>query len=254
MIEARAVCQKFYPLIQEQIRKWYANKLNPFNLCPKSLIYWFIVLPFSAIGISITDVNSITFVWRQLIEPNETSYLAFNIIDIKSPFPLTLLVMFAAFGITIADAANRVLESVQMEQETEIQKVGDSLDRFSSSIGDLEEDITQAIEKEKHQTLVSLLDPFRLTPRLSVFFPVTEYTSIGFLTIDFRHIEFSVAQSIEPNGKIQTLIRFLDLYAPFPIQIGAMSLSLGLFVNGMFYKYGLATREEIISEIKRTLK
>lgn len=234
MAKKRMTSQKFYPLIQEQIRKWYSNKLNPFNLCPDSLSFWFLVYPYSAIGVFIYDLHNITISWRQQIEPNETSYLNFNILQLNPPFPLTLLVLFTAFGLTLADAAYRVLEAYQMGQETQ---------------GDLKEEVTKRGDEAKHQTLVSSLDPYRLTPRMSIFFPVNQYTSIGFLTIDFRHLEFSIAQSLEPKGQIQSIFRFLDFYAPFTIQIAAMSLSMGLFLNGIIYKYGLATREEHTCEV-----
>lgn len=224
------------------------------NLCPNSLTYWVLVPPYCAIGIMIIDLRNITITWRQQIEPNETSYLNFSLIEMRPPFPLTLLILFLAFGITLADAAYRVLEVVQAEHKSEFNKVKESLNGLPNLNIDLQETIEQTVTAEKHQTILGFLDPFRLTPRLSVFFPVSQYTSIGFLTIDFRHIEYSVAQFMEPNKNIECIFRFLDIYAPFPLQIATMSLSIGLFVLGAIYKYSIDTREEIINEVKQTLK
>lgn len=218
MAKAHLTYENFYPLIWENTRKWFSKRLNPFNLCPNSLTYWFIVPPYTAIGIVISDLNTISIIWRQQIDPNETSYLTFKVLEIRPPFPLTLLILFSAFGITIADAAYRVLEAVQTEQTYEFKRVEESLDGLSNSNIDLKEAIEQTITEEKKRTLLNLLDPFRLTPRLSVFFPINQYTSMGFLTIDFRHIEYSVAQSMDPNGNIECIFRFLDIYSPFPLQ------------------------------------
>ena len=250
MARPHLIYENIYPLILEQKRKWFSKKLNPFNLCPNLLTYWIIIYPYSAIGITISDLRTVTIYWRQQIEPNETSYLNFQVIEIKPPFSLTLLILFSALGVTLADAANRVLETVRMEHENEGKKVEEPLDDLANSDEKLPEKITQTVTEEKDPTLVSLLDPFRLTPRLSVFFPITQYTSMGFLTIDFKHIEYSVAQWMEPNGTIECIFRFLDIYAPFPLQIATMSLSVGLFVTGIIYKYGLETREEIINELQ----
>ena len=232
MFGSQSPYQKLPPLIQKKIRKWFSNKLNPFNLCPISWTYWIVVYPYSAIGVSIADLHNIVITWRQQIEPNETSYLNFNIIQLRVPFPLTLLVQFSLFGVTMADAAFRVLEGILAQVENTQQET------------------EKSIESEKIKELRSFLDPFRLTPRLSIFFPVTQYTSIGFLTIDFRHIEYSIAQAIEPNGNIENIFRLFDFYAPFPVQVTAMILSLGLFLNGVIYKYKQEIREALGGEVK----
>ena len=253
MAKAQLTYENIYPLILIQARKWFAKKLNPFNLCPNSLWYWIIIPPYSAIGIAITDLRTISIYWRQQIEPNETSYLVFKVIEMKTPSSLTLLILFSALGITLADGTNRVLEMVQKEYQSKLKRVEESLVGLSNSYEDFQEQITQTVTEEKHQALVSLLDPFRLTMRLSVFFPITQYTSIGFLTIDFRHVEFSIEQWLEPNGNIESIFRFLDFYTPFSLQIATMTLSIGLFITGIIYKYGLEVREEVIDEVKQSL-
>jgi hypothetical protein len=183
------------------------QKLNPFNLCPQSTVFWFHVPPYRAIGIGILGLKEIAIYIRQQVEPNETMFLMFKIIDFRCPAPLTLMTLFSSLALVIIDGALRLIETIRSQYEN---------DPNEAEI---------------------LFYSFNLTPRMSIFFPVYDnHTAIGFLTIDFRHLLFSVKQSIEPNGNISSIIRFLDLYAPFPLQIGVMSLAMGLFINGLIYK------------------
>lgn len=247
--------ERFRPLIQEQMRKWHLNTLNPFNLCPSSLVFWLIIPPFGAFGISLLGLNEIVIYWRQQIEPNETTYLMFKMLGLELPLPLTLLLAFSLLGLTIADGVNTLLQTVREEFVNEMEKVGEAIEGLSSSMIDLNERAEEAITEEEHQALVRQISPFRLAPRLSIYFPVYDnHTSIGFLTIDFAHSELSIKQSLEPNDCILSLIRFMDFHAPFPLQVGVLLLSVGLFFTGNIYKYGQSMREEILSEVKRTLK
>ncbi len=247
--------ERFRPLIQEQMRKWRLNRLNPFNLCPSSLVFWLIIPPFGAIGITALGLKRIIVFWRQQIEPNETIYLVFKFLELELPMPFTLLIVFSLLGLTLADGINTLLQTVREEFVNDIDKVETAIEGLSNSVIDLNVRVKGAITEEEHQSFFKRIDPFRLTPRLSVYFPVYDnHTTIGFLTIDFAHTEFSIKQSLEPNDSILSLIRFMDLHAPFPLQAAVIFLSVGLFLMGNIYNYGESKREEVLSEIKRTLK
>ena len=191
-----------------KIVKYFKNRLDPLHLCPNSIVFWFFIPPYTAIGVTVYSLNEISVYLRQQVEPNETVYLLFRILDLRPPKPLTLLTLFFSIGLVITDAFYRVIEVLDTNHE------------FS-------------------QGHVNWLNPFNLTTRMSVFFPVYDnHTSIGFLTIDFRHVEISVKQSLEPNDNILSLIRFLDLYSVFPLQVATMFLSIGLFLTGLICKKG----------------
>jgi len=233
----RRIIDKCYPRIMQHTQKLIARKIDPFQLCPPTIIFWLIVPPFNAIGVSIEGLRRIAIDWRQQLEPNQTVYLDFKLLAFNSPFALTLLVTFALFAITIVDGAYRVVQAIKLESENRLKRFGESIDNFSDVPTALKATIKEFVDEEKSKNTVSSLEPFNLTPRMSVFFPVNDnHTSIGFLTIDFRHVEISVKQSLDPNDTIISLIRFLDLYSPFPLQIAAMLLSLGLFINGKIYE------------------
>ncbi len=251
----RRIYEQFYPLMQEQIRKWFANQLNPFNLCPRSIMIWLLIPPYNAIGISIAGLHEIDIYWRQQMEPNETVYTLFKLLVLKIPFPLTLLIAFAAFGLVITDGANRLVRAARMEYEEELQRIEAKIDVLSNAIPDIQTKIGQAMAEANHQMLVRALNPFNLTPRMSVYFPIYDtHTTLGILLMDFRHIEISLKQSLEPNETILSLIRFLDLYAPFPLPIMVMLLSIGLFFTGKIFEFDQAAREEVLTEIKRALR
>ena len=226
LFEERKFFEQASPRIPDKIRQQFAGKLNPFNLCPRSIIYWFLVPPYSAIGLAVLGLHQVVVYWRQQIEPNDTVYVTFQILDLKTPFPLTLFVMFASIGLVITGSSYSIYETVNALCTEKIKKIEDAIDDFPASIIDSEQSITK------------LLDPFKLTPKMSIYFPVYDnHTSIGFLNLDFRHAELSIKQSLEPNETVLSLIRFLDLYAPFPLMVAAMLLSVGLFITEMVYEY-----------------
>lgn len=235
LFEERRIFEQFYPLTLEQMRKQFANKLNPFNLCPRAINFWFLVPPYSAIGIIIKDLRLVTVNWRQQIEPNDTVFVTFRIMELRTPFPLTLLVMFTSFGLVIADSAHSLIEATRVIYEDKLKKLEDV---------NLEQETPKTASEQKSQTLVKSLNPFTLSPRMSIYFPVYGYhTAIGFHTIDFQHVEFSIKQSLEPNETITSRIRFLDMYTPFPLQVATMLLSVGLFLTGLIYEFVQETYE-----------
>lgn len=215
---------EFYPRVCRIIRKYCHNRLDPFNLCPSTIIFWYFIPPYRAIGISILDLQRITVLGRQQVEPNGTIFLLFRISELKPPIPLTLLIMFASLGLVLTDGANKIVQAVRSEYENIIPT---------------DESVTPS------------LNPFNLTPRMSIYFPIIDdHTSIGFLTIDLRHVEISIKQSLEPNGNIKSLIRFIDLYEPFPLQIGIMFLTVGLFLCGIIYSFILSQNQELLDELR----
>lgn len=219
---------EFYPRLIHKMRKYSSNRLDPFNLCPRAMLFWYFIPPYRAIGISIIDLQRIAIYWRQQVEPNQTLFLMFKLLEFKSPIPLTLLVMFASLGLVITDGANKVVRAVRSEYENVVQE---------------------------DESVIPSLDPFHLTPRMSIYYPILDdHTSIGFLTIDLRHAEISIKQSLEPNENIKSLIRFVDVYSPFPIQLGIMFLSVGLFLAGIIYKFILNLNSELIDDAKHCLK
>lgn len=229
--------QRYYSILLNQGRKWFASKFNPFKLCPDTVIFWFFVRPYRAIGLAMRDLQNVQIFWRQQMEPNETIYLQFKVLEIKTPYSLNLLAAFASLALVIVDAAYRVFEVFE-EQKDQKQRIQDlESSNLSYEPIDLEEIITHEVINDHSRSQNSQLNPFNLTPRMSIYFPVYDHhTSIGFLTIDFRHVELSIKQSLEPNDNIVSLIRFLDLFSPFPLQIAVMVLSFGLFMNGAIYK------------------
>lgn len=212
---------KYHSKVLNQMRILIADKLNPFNVCPRSIYFWFLIQPYNAIGISILGLREVGVHWRQQIEPNETVYLLFKVIDLKPPFPLTLLLMFSALGLIITDGANRLIQTARLE----------FVNQPEERIGTTEEQEPQGILYSRNS--------FSLTPRMSIYFPIFHnLISLGFLTIDMRHLEISIEQVLEPNETILSIIRFLDLNSPFPLQLAVLFLSVGLFLTGQIYNFG----------------
>ena len=252
--QQRLVYEKYYPLIVQHVRKWYARNLDPFNLCPRTIMIWLLVRPYNAIGISLIGLREIAVYWRQQMEPNETIFLLFKIVDWQVPFPIMLLITFATIGLVVTDGANRLVKATQMQVEEFINKMKDNLDGLSDAVENLPESLEKKIMGEEQKKLKKFLDPFNLTPRMSVYFPIYNYhTTLGVLLMDFRHIELSLKQSLEPNETLVSLIRIIDVYSPFPLPIMVMLFSIGLFFVGKIQDLNQATREDILSEVKRSM-
>ncbi|OCZ49860.1 hypothetical protein [Dehalobacter sp. TeCB1] len=215
---------QIYPMFCNKIRKYSKNRLDPFNLCPNTLIVWFFIPPYRAIGIAFHGLQDISVFIRQQMEPNQTIFLMFKILELRPPFPLTLLTIFVSLGLVFTDGANKIVRAVRSEYEN---------------------------IKPRDETVMPYPDPFSLTPRMSIYYPVLDdRTSIGFLTIDFRHFELSIKQALEPNNNIRSLIRFVDIYSPFPLQLGFMLVSIGLFLCGIIYRFCQSQKQELLEEIK----
>ncbi|NLM21050.1 MAG: hypothetical protein GX207_04795 [Peptococcaceae bacterium] len=180
-----------------EVLQWFKKRLDTFNLCPPSIIFWYPIPPYTALGISVQGLNFIPVYWRQQIEPNETIFLGFKIMELRPPVPLTVLTMFFSIGLVITGSVYKLIEALN----------------------------TQGSENNPP-------NPFKQSPRLAVFFPIYDnHTALGILYIDFKIMQFSIKQSLEPNENIVSLIRFLDIVPPFPLQVATMFLALGLFLN-----------------------
>lgn len=250
----RLVYEKYYPLILQYVRKWYAQNLNPFKLCPRTIMIWLLIRPYNAIGISLFSLNEIAIYWRQQMEPNETVFLLLKIMDLHVPFPLMLLITFGTIGLVVTDGANRLVTAAQTQFAESLASLKEKLD----SLGDAPEDPRAYMETtmadEERKQAQNWLDPFNLTPRMSVYFPIYNYhTTLGILLMDFRHLEISLKQSLEPNETLVSLIRVIDVYSPFPLPIMVMLLSIGLFMMGKIHDANRTLREEILNEVKRSM-
>ena len=252
--QQRLVYEKYYPLILQYVRKWYTRNLNPFNMCPQSIMIWLLVGPYNAIGIDLIGLSEIAIFWRQQIEPNETIYLLFKIIDLHVPYPMMLLITFGFIGLVITDGANRLVKAAQMQFDEIIKNIKDDLEDLSTKVEDIQQFIENEETTEDHQRTVNILDPFNLTPRMSVFLPIYDnHTVLGILLMDFRHLEISLRQSLEPNEMLYSLVRFIDVYSPFPLPIMVMLLSIGLFFVGKIQDLNQVTRDEILSNVKQSM-
>lgn len=255
--QQRFIYEKYYPLILQNVRKWYTRKLNPFNLCPRTIMIWLLIRPYNAIGINLIGLRKIAIFWRQQMEPNETIFLLFRVIDLHIPFPLMLLITFGSLGLVITDGANRLLKAAQMQFEETITKIRKDVDGLADTLDELQESLDNLINintEEDHKKTINRLDPFNLTTRMSVYLPIYNYqTTLGILLMDFRHLEISIKQSLEPNETLFSLIRFIDVYSPFPLPIMVMLLLVGLFFVGKIQDLNHAEREEIISKVKRSI-
>ncbi len=252
--QRRHVYDKYYPLILKHVRKWYAGKLNPFNLTPRTIMIWLLIRPNNAIGVSLIGLQKIAIYWRQQLEPNETVFLLIKLIDLRVPFPLMLLIAFGSIGLIVTDGANRLVKAAQTQFEEVINNIQAKLDGLSDTPADLLQSIANMAASEERQQAVKLFDPFNLTTRMSVYLPIYNYqTTLGILLMDFRRLEFSIKQALEPNETFLSIIRIFDICAPFPLPIMVILLSVGLFFVGKIQDLIQAAREDIINDVKRSM-
>jgi hypothetical protein len=215
---------QIYPIIDDTMRKSKLSRLDPFALLPETLIYWYLVPPLKAIGVSINDLEKVAFYWRQQMEPNETVYVMFKVLQLRTPVPLTLFILLFSLGLVIVGEAYKIAKTISTEYERRVP---------------IDESVTPS------------LSPFSLTPRMSIYTPIfNDHLSFGFLTIDLQHIQVSIKQSLEPNQNVRTLIRFIDLYSPYPIQVSVMLLIYGLYLTKLVFKYLNKLNQETANEVR----
>lgn len=246
------VNEKFKGILAEQQRKFIVKNLNPFNICPSSVTFWFPITKFVFVGVTVSSFKKILIVVRQPIEPNETISLIITILQLQLPYPLTLLTMFSSLGLWVNGAVNNLLENATTQLMNEQEE---SLNNLEEKIESLFPDITpdpSLLLPEVQQKTWEALNPFNLNPRLTVTFPIFgTHTRINLGFMDFQRVAISIKQFLEPQDVIYTLIRSIELKVPFPLSILALFLSIGLFINGSVNEFEQGTRNGIMNEVNR---
>lgn len=256
--------EQFNKVIAEQQRKFIAKNLNPFNLCPAYITFWFPTFKYTAIGVTIYNFKRITIKIRQQIEPNETTYLSFTILQLQLPFPLTLLTLFSGLGLFVNGAINNLMEgsNAQLinEQEELLNKLEEKICSLSSDAPvdpsevppDIQEKVMAAIAEEKSRLIQQAINPFVLFPRLAFFFPVyKQHTTIAVNFLNFQRIAIAIVQALEPHDIITIPIRFIELKVPFSLGLLAQFLAIGLLLNNGVNQFEQTTRDGIVSEVKQ---
>lgn len=244
--------EKLKGILAEQQRKFIVKNLNPFNICPRSVTFWFPITKFVSVGMTVSSLQRIIIVIRQQIEPNRTIFLSIRILQLKIPFPLTLLTMFSSFGLWVNGAVNNLLENAttQLMNEQDIR-----LNNLEEQIQSLFPDIApepSLLPPDIPENVWESLNPFNLSPSMTVNFPIYKtHTSFNLTFMNLQRIAISIRQILEPQDIIYTLIRFIELRVPFPLSILALFLSIGLIINGSVNEFEQGTRNGIMTEVNR---
>ena len=231
---------------------WVNKKFNPFNLCPSSITFWFPITKFVFIGMTVSSFQRIIITIRQQIEPNRTIFINIRIVQLKIPFPLTLLTMFSSLGLWVNGAVNKLLENattqLMNEQEERLNNLEEKIQSLFTDIAPELSLLTPDVQEKARETL----NPFNLSPSMTVTFPIYKtHTSLNVSFMDFQRIAISNRQFLEPQDIIYTLIRFIELKVPFPLTILAVFLSIGLFINGSINEFEQGTRNGIMNQVNR---
>ena len=261
------VKEKFNRILGEQQRKFIANNLNPFNMCPISMTFWFPITQNTKVGVPVSNLERIGITIRQRLLPNDLIHLAIRIIRLRIPFPLTLLIMFSSLGLWINGAVNKLIDNATTqlinEQEELLINLEEKIELLYPEIvtdpsqlpTDVLEKVRKALAEENNSRIRQALNPFNLCPVMTFYFPIYKtHTAIGIGFMDFQRLSISIRQFMEPQDVIYTTIRFIELKVPFPLSIFALFLTLGLFLNGGVNEFGQGTRDEIMNEVKRIFR
>lgn len=257
--------EKYNRILSEQQRKFITKNLNPFNSCPGSVTFWFPIIQYVHIGVTVSSFNKIIIVIRQQIEPNEIISLNFTILRFQLPYPLTLLMIFSSLGLWVNGAVNKIIENaitqLMNDQDKHLSNLEERIDSLCQDIPledpsllppDVQEKAAEALAEENNRRIRQALNPFNLNPRMTVSLPIFgTHTRINLGFADFQRIAISIKQFLEPQDVIYTLIRFIELNVPFPLTILALFLSIGLFINGCVNEFEQGTRNGIMNEVKR---
>lgn len=221
------VNEKFKRFFAEQQRKFIVKNLNPFNICPSSVTFWFPMTEYVYIGVTVDSLQRIIISIRQQIEPNRTVFLSIRIIHLQIPFPLTLLTLFSSLGLWVNGALHKLLE-------TEIIQLMNEQKEHLNNIEEMPD-----VQKKAWE----ILSPFSLSPSMTVIFPIYKtHTTLNLTFMDLQRIAISNRQFLEPQHIIYTLIRFIELRVPFSLTILVLFLAIGLFINGSINEFGQQTR------------
>lgn len=244
--------EKIKHTIAEQQRKFYAKILNPFNLYPLSVTFWFPVIPSLAIGVSVTSLREVDIYIRQAMDPTFANiFSAFIILEFHVPFSLALLTLASCLGLYFTGKINKLLETLKN------QLIPEQEERFQASEEelDLEGKRLETIAEEKDKSIIEALNPFKLAPAsMSIFFPVfLDHTAIGIVFHDLDYLGISVLQAIEPNDKIYSIFRFIHAQVPFTLTLLILFFAINLFLSGEVNKVEQEAREEAINKVKERI-
>ena len=258
------VVEKYNKILAEQQRKFIARILNPFNLCPISLTFWFPITQYIYIGVRPQNLKQIGIVIRQQIEPSDTIHSSIQILQFKLPFPLTLLTTFSALGLFVNGAIDKLIENsttqIMNEHKDRLSNLEEKLDSLSSEIPidpsqippDLQNKVIESIVQESRRRILEVINPFNLCPKITVYFPIFKrHVAIGVNFMDLQQMSISIRQALEPTDVILSSIRFIELRVPFPLAILALFLSVGLFLNAGVDEFEQETRDGILNEVKQ---
>ncbi|WP_459930928.1 hypothetical protein [Desulfosporosinus burensis] len=249
-IAERQYIEKIKHALAEQQRKFYARILNPLNLSPLSVTFWFPVIPSLAIGVSVANLGEVDIYIRQAMEPTFANiFSAFIILEFHVPPPFALLILASCLGLYLTGKINKLLETVKKlltEQKERLQALEEELDFLSTQAClDLEEKILETIAEEKHRSSIEALNPFQLAPiSMSIFFPVfKDHTAIGIVFHDLDYLAIAILQAIEPNDKMYSIFRFIHAQVPFSLTLLVMFLAIHLFLSDEINKIEQGARE-----------
>lgn len=256
--------EKCNRILGEQQRRFIAKNLNPFNLCPVSVTFWFPITGNLRLGVPVSNLERIGISIRQRLVPNDLIHLAIKIIQLRIPFPLTLLTIFSSLGLWINGAVNKLINNATIQLMNEQEKLLNNLEEKIEILSlkavpdpsqlppDVLEKVREALAEENKSRTLQALNPFSLCPIMTCYFPIYKtHTAIGIGFMDFQRLSISIRQFIEPQDVIFTTIRFIELKVPFPLAIFALVFTVGLFLNGGINEFEQGTRDEIMNEVKR---
>lgn len=237
-IAERQYIEKIKHALAEQQRKFYARILNPLNLSPISVTFWFPVIPSLAIGVSVTSLGEVDIYIRQAMDPTFANiFSAFKILEFHVPSSFALLILASCLGLYLTGKINKLLETLKKlltEQEERPQALEEELDSLSTQAClDLEGKILETIAEEKHRSIIEALNPFKLAPiSMSIFFPVfKDHTAIGVVFHDLDYLAIAILQALEPNDKMYSIFRFIHAQVPFSLTLLVMFLAIHLFLS-----------------------
>lgn len=171
--------EKLKGILTEQQRKFIVKNLNPFNICPRSVTFWFPITKFVSVGVTVSSLQRIIINIRQQIEPNRTIFLSIRIIQLNIPFPLTLLTMFSSFGLWANGAVNNLLENATTQLMNEQEE---RLNNLEEKIQSLFQDIApepSLLPLEVQEIAREFLNPFNLSPFLLLGKYLTSFDALG---------------------------------------------------------------------------
>lgn len=266
--------EKIKHALAEQKRKIYAKILNPFNLSPISVAFWFPVVPSLAIGVVVTSLQEIDIYIRQAMEPTFVNiFSAFDILEFHVPSAFALLTLASCLGLFLTSKTNKLIETATnqliAEQEERLKTLEEELDLISSevnldngisldnevSLDKIENKMLDTAVEEKPRSILAVLNPFNLAPiSMSIFFPVIlDHTALGLVFHDIDYLAFAILQAVEPNDKIYSIFRFIHAQVPFALSFLAMFLAICLFLSGEINKAEQEAGKEIMNKIRESI-